>query len=282
MAILRYENGERIHYEAHGPEDGPVVIMLHGWCASLRLYVEQTRALAEAGYRVVLLDSAGHGRSGRHVSATGKEALVERHLMFVEKLGLDEKPYALVGHSAGGAIARQIYLRRKSNVACLVLLSTGYKMADTLPRRIFWPMTPPLVELMFQPLSKLVLMPAVNVGADAAGALFHKNPDDIRLWMGDVMRMRPDLARKEIEEILQYDLKDELKDIECPTLIIGGGMDLLAPARQSRVMHELIPDSELHILPVGHAGKMLNAELFNPVILDFLARRYPSESNRKS
>jgi hypothetical protein len=93
--------------------------------------------------------------------------------------------------------------------------------------------------------------------------------------MADVFRTRPGAARKEIEEIMRYSTKDDLPGIKCPTLIIGGSFDPLAPARQSRVMHDLIPNSELHIVPTGHVGKMLRSELYNPHILDFLARHYP-------
>jgi pimeloyl-ACP methyl ester carboxylesterase len=275
MPFMTLNSGDKLYYEVNGPEEGAPVMLLHGWCASMRLYSEQIPALNGAGYRTIALDSIGHGRSGKKVGAVDKDVVVERFFEVAERVGLCGRPFALIGHSAGGGVAQQIYLKRPDKIACLVLLNTGYLMRDSLLRKIFWTFSPQMVEALFNPVTKLALRPAVNAAADAAGLAFNKNPHDVRLWMADVFRTRPGTARKEIEEIMRHSTKDDLPGIKCPTLIIGGSFDPLAPARQSRVMHDLIPNSELHIVPTGHVGKMLRSELYNPFILDFLARHYP-------
>jgi len=283
MPFMTMSGGSRTYYEIHGPEDGAPVMLLHGWCASLRLYCAQTRALADAGYRAILLDSIGHGRSSKKLDTVDKDAVVESFGEFAEKVGLfGGEPFALIGHSAGGGAAQQIYLKYPDKIACLVLLNTGYVMRDSLARKIFWSLSPQMVEVLFNPLTKLALRPAMNAAADAAGLIYNKDPHEIRLWFADVMRSRPGIARMEIEEIMRHDTRDQLPDIKCPTLIIGGSLDPLAPARQSRVMHELIPDSELLIVPTGHTGKMFQSALYNPPILDFLAKRYPPVKPKKA
>lgn len=275
MPHITLDNGDRIYHEIHGPEDGRNVLLIHGWCASGRLYSGQIPPLLEAGYRVILLDSAGHGRSSKKVGEVKKEIVMERFDEFAGKIGLLEKPFAVIGHSAGGGMTQQICLKHPDLVACAVLLNTGYLLRDSLPRKIFWSFSPLMAEALFHPVTKLAIRPALNAGADAAGLLFGKDPREVRRWFADVMRTRGRVARMEIEEIMRHNTKDELHNIKCPTLIIGGSFDLLAPARQSRVMHELIENSELHILPTGHGGKMFQPELFNPLILDFLNRNYP-------
>ncbi len=283
MPVMTMSNGTRTYYEIAGPEDGAPVMLLHGWCASLRLYCEQTRALTEAGYRVYALDSIGHGRSSKKTDTVDKDVVVERFEEFAERVGLYAGgPFALIGHSAGGGAAQQIYLKRPETIACLVLLNTGYLMRDSLIRQAFWSLSPLMAEAFFSAPAKIALRPAMNAAADTAALAFNKDPHQIRLWFSDVMRTRPKVARMEIEEIMRHNVKDSLPDIKCPTLIIGGSLDLLAPARQSRVMHELIPDSELRIVPTGHAGKMFQSELYNPHILGFLADRYPADALRKS
>jgi pimeloyl-ACP methyl ester carboxylesterase len=283
MPHMTMSDGSRTYYEMHGPEDGAPVMLLHGWCASLRLYVEQTRALADAGYRTILLDSIGHGRSSKKADTMDKDVVVGRFGEFAEKAGLfGGEPFALIGHSAGGGAAQQIYLKHPDKIACLVLLNTGYHMRDSLPRKIFWTFSPQMVEVLFNPVTKLAIRPAMNAAADAAGLIFNKDPHEIRHWLTDVMRTRPDVARMEIEEIMRHNTKSDLPKIKCPTLIIGGSVDLLAPARQSRVMHELIPNSELFIVPTGHAGKMLQSEFYNPPILNFLAKHYPAVKPKKA
>ncbi|MFA6448346.1 MAG: alpha/beta hydrolase [bacterium] len=283
MPLLKMSDGSRTYYETHGPEDGAPVMLLHGWCASLRLYCEQTRSLAEAGYRAILLDSVGHGRSSKKVDTVDKDIVVERFSEFAEKMGLfGGDPFALIGHSAGGGAAQQIYLKHPDNIACLVLLNTGYLMRDSLLRNVFWSMSPLMAEAAFHPLAKLAIRPAMNAAADVAGLLFNKDAHKIRLWFTDVMRTRPDVARMEIEEIMRHNTKEQLPGITCPTLIIGGSMDLLAPARQSRVMHAMIPNSELVVVPTGHAGKMFQSELYNKPIIEFLTKNYPSAVPKKA
>src|SRR5260370_10367826 len=57
-------DGVRLHYELHGPEDGPPVVLLHGFASEYQLNWGGTRwqeTLVNAGYRVVGLDCRGHG-----------------------------------------------------------------------------------------------------------------------------------------------------------------------------------------------------------------------------
>src|SRR5438128_10562876 len=53
----------RIWYTSHG--SGPPVIMLHGGLGHGGNWGDRGRALLDAGYRAVLIDSRGHGRSTR-------------------------------------------------------------------------------------------------------------------------------------------------------------------------------------------------------------------------
>jgi pimeloyl-ACP methyl ester carboxylesterase len=280
MPFVTLSNGDRIYHEIHGPDGGRNVMLIHGWCASGRLYSEQVPALLEAGYRVILFDSAGHGRSSKKTNTVEKDVVLERLDEFAQKVGLHDKPFALIGHSAGGGIAQQVCLKHPDLVECVVFLNTGYKMCDSLPRKIAWAFSPLLAEISFGTAVKLAVRPAVNAGAGIAAALFKKDPRTVRKWFADVMRTRGNTARMEIEEIMRHTTEDELPNIKCPALVIGGSYDLLAPARQSRVMSKLIPNSELHILPTGHTGKMFQSELVNPLIIDFLKRNYPAAAQK--
>src|SRR2546426_10643843 len=56
-----YTNGVVTFYEDAG--DGPVVVLIHGYGADLRLWDAQVEPLREAGFRVIRFDVRGHGRS---------------------------------------------------------------------------------------------------------------------------------------------------------------------------------------------------------------------------
>jgi pimeloyl-ACP methyl ester carboxylesterase len=61
-------DGVRLHYELHGPEAGPPVVLVHGFASEYQLNWVGTRwqeTLVNAGYRVVGLDCRGHGSSDK-------------------------------------------------------------------------------------------------------------------------------------------------------------------------------------------------------------------------
>src|SRR5688572_4296260 len=89
-----------VHLSATTIGHGPTVMLLHGWGGSVVDMMPVATALACAGYRAVLFDMPGHGRSpGRESS------LVE----FIRAMGAVSRtlgaPELLVGHSFGGAAA---------------------------------------------------------------------------------------------------------------------------------------------------------------------------------
>ena len=67
--LLRYEckvmlvNGHNLHVEQYGPENGPAVVLLHHGLGSVQAWKAQTQALVQAGYRVVVYDRWGYGKS---------------------------------------------------------------------------------------------------------------------------------------------------------------------------------------------------------------------------
>ena len=69
--VVVADDGVPLHVEVDHPTapatgTGPVptVVLSHGYTLSLRCWVFQRRALTAAGYRVVVWDQRGHGRSG--------------------------------------------------------------------------------------------------------------------------------------------------------------------------------------------------------------------------
>lgn len=63
MPTVTSHDGVALHVEEHGPADGPVVVLLHGFPELGFSWRHQWPALAEAGYRVLVPDLRGHGAS---------------------------------------------------------------------------------------------------------------------------------------------------------------------------------------------------------------------------
>ncbi len=54
----------RLHVEVFGPEDGQTVVLVHGWTENASFWTYVIRELANRGFRVVVPELRGHGRSG--------------------------------------------------------------------------------------------------------------------------------------------------------------------------------------------------------------------------
>lgn len=103
MEQLRLEaNGARFHALAEGAEDGPLVLLLHGFPESSRHWRHQLPALAEGGFRAVAPDLRGYGESDKH-GPYDVETLARDVAGLVAALGRERA--TVVGHDWGGAVA---------------------------------------------------------------------------------------------------------------------------------------------------------------------------------
>lgn len=94
-------DGARIWYAAYG--SGPPVILLHGGLGHSGNWGYQVPALVESGYRAVVIDSRGHGRSTRDARPFTYELLASDVLAVMDVLHL--APAGLVGWSDGACTA---------------------------------------------------------------------------------------------------------------------------------------------------------------------------------
>ena len=115
-----------LHHVTAGPEDGDLVVLLHGFPECWYAWRHQIPALADASYRVVAPDLRGYGRSSRPegVAAYG----VERVAGDVRDLvgSFDRESAAIVGHDWGGVVATATALYHPAVVDRLAVLNAPY------------------------------------------------------------------------------------------------------------------------------------------------------------
>ncbi len=93
---------ERLSWRADGPAEGPVLVLVHGLCESLRCWDLVMPILAE-GHRIVRADLLGFGDSPQ--AQEGYE-IEEQAKALIETPALDGVEGAtLVGHSMGGSVS---------------------------------------------------------------------------------------------------------------------------------------------------------------------------------
>jgi len=94
-----------LHYAEMGPEDGPLVILLHGFPDTCLGWSRQMPALAKAGFRVIAPDQRGYGPSGKPkgVAAYDLDELAEDVVALGAYFG--ETRLRVVGHDWGASVA---------------------------------------------------------------------------------------------------------------------------------------------------------------------------------
>jgi pimeloyl-ACP methyl ester carboxylesterase len=116
--------GTEIHYEVTG--EGTPVVLLHGFPDSASLWRHQVRTLAGAGYRVIVPDMRGYGRSARPVEVDAYDILrlVSDVKAVLAHAGVPRAH--VVGHDWGAAVAWVLASVAPDTVDRLVALSIGH------------------------------------------------------------------------------------------------------------------------------------------------------------
>ena len=149
-----------MHAIAAGPQDGPVVLLLHGFPEFWYGWHRQIEPLAAAGFRVVVPDQRGHNLSSKPsgVASYAVSELVSDVIAIADQLG-QEKIF-LAGHDWGAAVAWSTALFHQQRIAKLAVLNVPHpsvmrKFLSTRPRQflrswyVFFFQLPWLPEALF-------------------------------------------------------------------------------------------------------------------------------------
>jgi pimeloyl-ACP methyl ester carboxylesterase len=120
-----------VAYEAHGPADGPPVILLHGFPYDPRCFDEVAPPLAADGCRVLVPYLRGYGPTcflSADTPRSGEQAALGNDLLqFMDALGIGRA--TLMGYDWGGRAACVVSALWPERVRALVS-GTGYNIQD--------------------------------------------------------------------------------------------------------------------------------------------------------
>ncbi|EFI6497890.1 TPA: alpha/beta fold hydrolase [Escherichia coli] len=263
----------RIHFNDCGQGD-ETVVLLHGSGPGATGWANFSRnidPLVEAGYRVILLDCPGWGKSDSIVNSGSRSDLNARILKSVVDQ-LDIAKIHLLGNSMGGHSSVAFTLNWPERVGKLVLMGGG-----TGGMSLFTPMPTEgikrLNQLYRQPtIENLKLMMDIFVfdTSDLTDALFEAR-------LNNMLSRRDHLENfvKSLEANPKQfpDFGPRLAEIKAQTLIVWGRNDRFVPMDAGLRLLSGIASSELHIFrDCGHWAQWEHADAFNQLVLNFLAR----------
>ncbi len=253
--------------DPEGASNGQVVVLLHGLNFFGEYWAETIYALSNAGYRVIVPDQVGFGRSSKPIIPYSfqKKAANTRNLL--DKLGVDEA--AIVGHSMGGMLAARFAFTYPEITTRLVLVNMiGQKDFRKLRP---WQSTEEMYEASLDWTYEEIRQHQERYYVDWDDA-YDKY---IRIHYG--WRLSPEWPRMAMVRALNRQMvysqpvEYEFPHIEAPTLILSGEEDGPEFAYNARETCNTIPDCELILLEnVGHNPHFEVPERFHADLITFL------------
>jgi pimeloyl-ACP methyl ester carboxylesterase len=250
-------DGYRMHYLAVGPTGGQPVVLIHGLGARAEDWWNVGPYLAEAGFRVYMPDLIGYGRSQQPAdfsySVRDEAGLV---VGFMDALEL--KQVDLGGWSMGGWIVQLVAFEHPERVSKLILFdSAGLSIKPAWNTGLFTPTSPQQL--------------------DELDALLMPNPpaippfiarDYLRISAHNAWVIKRALATMKTAQDVTDSLLAQLK---MPVLIVWGSLDQIVPLDQAQIMHKLIPQSQLDVVPgCGHLAPIQCGAELDPGVLHFI------------
>lgn len=275
-------DGTRLHAEVFGPEDGPAVVLAHGWTEALQYWVYVIRELTEAGVRVIAFDLRGHGESGE---AAGGDYSLERFGEDMEAVldaSLREGERTLLaGHSLGAmsivAWAQDHDVQRR--VEAVALLNTGVEglIAENV-------LVPFAIARLKEPVGRLFMgaggpLPRVSTPLTFTAVRFaafgpEGSPAKVAFYERMLLSCSPRVRSAIGLSLATMNLSSALSRLTVPTLVLAGESDKLTPPRHAQRMFDALPQpAGLVELPqTGHMAPLERPAEVAAAVLDLQRR----------
>lgn len=273
-------DGVELFYREAGPEDAPVVLLLHGFPSSSRMFRDLIPRLADT-YRVIAPDYPAFGHSGVPDRASfsytfdGLANIVD-HLL--DQLRVDRfTPYMM---DFGAPVGFRLALRHPERVPAVVLQN-----APLYPEApVGWWAT--LGQYWHDGSAEHRTAARSYLSPETTNAQYLFGVQDPSLIDPDSWTIDQALAdRPGVDEImldLLYDIRTNvptfsamqafLRDNRTPTLVATGANDEIFPAQVVRQILADLPHTEYHALDTGHFALEDKAPEIAELMRDFLGR----------
>lgn len=246
---------------AVNPDASTRTVMLGGSLGSTRsMWAPQIEALSSCA-RVISYDVRGHGESGLPDGAFTITDLAQDVVDLMDHLDIDTADF--VGLSIGGMIAMTTAIEHPQRVSSLALLCTSAYVgpANTWTDRA----------ALARESGTSALAPAV-VSRWLTTDFASTHQSDVDFIIDMVASTDDEAYARCCEAIATYDLRERLREINVPTLIVAGAQDPSMPvADHAAVLHSGIAGSRLEVIdPGAHLVSYERPDALNPLLVDWL------------
>jgi len=253
----------RTNHVLEGRDGAPVVTLSHSLGATLALWDATAAALAPR-FRVLRYDVRGHGASETPSGPYTLEQMSGDVAALLRSRGIERTHF--VGMSMGGLIGMTFALAHPAMVASLTLCDTtacyGPERAPMWDERVRVAETAGMTETLIERTMEIWFSPE----------FMEKGKPVVDRVRAMLRATDPRGYAAAIRAIGYVDLRERIRAIRTPTLVVVGENDQGTPPSMARAMAEAIPGARLEVLPgARHAAVVERADDFNRILMEFLA-----------
>lgn len=209
------------------------LILLHGNGEDVSYFEHQMEPFAKH-FRVIAVDTRGHGQTPRGEAPFTIRQFAEDLLGFMDRLGIGKAH--ILGFSDGGNIAMVFAMAYPERIGKLVLDGANLEASGV----------------------KAKIQIPIEIGYRIASLFAKKKPG---------ARKKAELLGLMVND--PHVKPEELAKIQCPTLVVAGDDDMIKD-EHTRLIASAIPGAQLSILPGSHFVANENPKAFNEAVLRFL------------
>jgi len=248
--------------------EGDPVVLVTGYGADLFQWALQAPELSQK-YTVYMIDNRGVGLTDKPDGPYTVKMMADDVAGFFDAVGI-EKAH-LVGHSMGGMISQRFALDYPEKLKSLTLASTTCRVPQGAELMLM---------LWTDILEKLGNEAFVNnvIGWCFTFDYVDKEYDSLMMMKQamlehlDEMPLLPGPFRSQCGAVTGFDVSEEIKNINVPTMVLVGKNDILTPPAFSEEIAGRIPGSFLNIIERGHAYNQEVPVAFNQALMEFFGK----------
>jgi pimeloyl-ACP methyl ester carboxylesterase len=239
-------NGLEICYRVTEGNE-PLTVFVHGAGGSSRIWANQQDSL-EGLFKTLAIDLPGHGFSSGNALSD-----ISDYAKLIANFIPETKPFVIVGHSMGGAIAIELSLTFPNRLLGMVLVCTGAKLK----------VDPDILESLT--LGKVPTGMLENLFGDSYR--YDKMPN----IMDEMNKVSPQIYQADYSACNKFNRVNDLRSINIPVQIIASEEDKMTPLKFAEFLNQNISDSKLvTIKGAGHMCMIEKPHEVTNAIIDFL------------
>lgn len=287
--FIKLSDGRRLAYAEFGAEDGPVVFWFHGTPGGRWQCPPEAPGIArELGFRLVGVDRPGIGGSSPH---HGRTLLSWAHDIAELADALDSHQFAAIGLSGGGPYVLGCAHELPDRLVCGVSLgglgpmdgsdgAPGFSRLLSTTARVLFPVRRPVGMALFagvwptRPLVNLGIGLYKRYGPQTDRHVF-EIPAFHQMFAQDIVNATRRRAYAPVYDIALFGRPWGFspRDIDVPIRIWHGDVDQIVPLSHSEHLADIIPDSDLVVVPGhGHFAGFVNS----PSVFSEIDRLWPN------